>query len=930
MLYLMLKKSIDMTSLVNVKINEYDTGVDDTDKSVQVVPTESGLEEISELEMINPFFVSLNNQSSQDGEIYKKPHVYVICMRDNHNVNPKMLYDHVVNKQHFLETCKDLSLLQSTHNLLYNNNFKSMVKSVPKETLVLLFPNSQYQFENEELVLPMFELTDSKARMNISLYDKMYGIKDLSTFVQLISYYNGSYKRPIMRQFEDHLTNIRDSQFWKNSNNCRNINMTNVFSDRGFEYKVKKMEMFKKSLEKMNQKEEEKVLDILQPKLNSKQISHEDYLHQLNNPGGEDIPKQDDPNQKILVDQLKKTTYNTDFYDIFKAMKNADKRTYYINNNLDIDQDYINNIFTYLTEEEELYHVLNMLLVSKDYCHMALHPYVLSKVGYLMTKYASLYKYLFGYTWLCMMIEESIMKTKATRNDRFTFDINNASNLPYFPFTYEDIFQNPYIILPVESKTLDMQNNILSFPCLVNGDQYYGVCNFNDFKYRSNIFMTGDATKDPLGGLDWKYFGISGSMLPACMQKKSPLFNQIVDDHMNDEEKWKLFFNHYYEDADIDLMCSASSIFDFLNKAESVVKCLDKNLGENTTKVHYEKSMATHVTKQFFTEMIDDFNEQYDKNCTPEEMCDLISKEQNELHEYLYEIYVSNKIKSNKIIRKNKENKNNRFVQYLMEPNSMKELNINVMNYDKLKENTSTEANIICFYINDFRKSDPVPEDENLMILRFSENLKFKIKNDKLLHQVELFRTHKEDFFGMVARFHLPCVRAYYQGDNVYMTSSCITAMMTGINIDYKYFAGSRDPIDIINKYRMRGFSTILSTNEKEHMEEYNKHITTCGGMFNCSKDGETTFGCKTLGSSIYKPKVYKEGLPEDIYKNTSTGYIMKMDDLINHYKVKYNYDVKSSKSMVDMFKFKVINDDGSINPLEAFVTRAYWNSMNI
>ena len=37
--------------------------------------------------------------------------------------------------------------------------------------------------------------------------------------------------------------------------------------------------------------------------------------------------------------------------------------------------------------------------------------------------------------------------------------------------------------------------------------------------------------------------------------------------------------------------------------------------------------------------------------------------------------------------------------------------------------------------------------------------------------------------------------------NNVYILPSCITAMMTFINMDYKYFAGTNNPYDIINKY---------------------------------------------------------------------------------------------------------------------------------
>ena len=50
---------------------------------------------------------------------------------------------------------------------------------------------------------------------------------------------------------------------------------------------------------------------------------------------------------------------------------------------------------------------------------------------------------------------------------------------------------------------------------------------------------------------------------------------------------------------------------------------------------------------------------------------------------------------------------------------------------------------------------------------------------------------------------------------------SCITAYKTYINIDLKYFAGNNSPYKIIEKYRFRGFATILNNDEKIAYVEY-------------------------------------------------------------------------------------------------------------
>ena len=48
-------------------------------------------------------------------------------------------------------------------------------------------------------------------------------------------------------------------------------------------------------------------------------------------------------------------------------------------------------------------------------------------------------KYILGYTWITLYSEESIKKMNITIKDRFIFNIETASLLPFFPF---DIF-NP-------------------------------------------------------------------------------------------------------------------------------------------------------------------------------------------------------------------------------------------------------------------------------------------------------------------------------------------------------------------------------------------------------------------------------------------------------------------------------------------------------
>jgi hypothetical protein len=741
-----------------------------------------------------------------------------------------------------------------------------------------------------------------------------------------------------MKQFVKYLENISYSQYWSNEENGQLLNMTDIFNSRAFDYKLKKMETFKKSLEKMSKNEQEHVKNIMTGKnnSNSEKKCHFDYLHGLNQV--ENVQKQPEKNtneqqenaqpeqshEQKIINKLKGPSGTTEFNDIYTAIKKNNKRTYYINNNIEVSKEYLVKIFEFLTEDEELFHMINMMMLSKDLCHHLFVSEIYSKVKPIIEKHKAFYKYLFGYTWTTLFVNESIMKTKTTKSDNYIFDIESASKLPYFPLSHDNIMQNPYVVLTVNSQDLNVKKNVMSVPHPTDGENYFGVCNLQQFKYRMNIFMSGKSDVFPLQDINWENFAISGSIIPACLQKKSPLFDLVTTSQQSEDEKWKTFFNHYYDESDIDLICRSTSTLDYLGKVESVITSLDKYLGDKTTKIATTKTMATFVTKSFFTERCADFNERYNTTYTPDQICGLLNpSETNELHEYLYEIYVTHKFKHNDKLRKETKNKPSTLLKYLMEPNSVKELNINVANYVMTKQNSMSEDNEMCFYVNDFREEDNmVEQDKNIILLKFSENLKFKISNQNLAHPIELFKTNTTDFFGIVGRFHFPCVRGFYQNNNVYMMPSCVSAMMTGINIDYKYFAGSRDPVDIINKYRMRGFSTLLSKQELEHFVEYNKVVKTFNGVFHENNE-EQLVGTKNISEKIFKLKHYKDGLPLDIYNTDQKQYIMTQNDVAKYYEQKCNFKQLPYLNMLDI---NFIDKKGNVQKYDNYA-QLYWNS---
>ena len=899
--------------------DDYEFGIDKTNMSIQFVETSTGTILLKNEEMLNPFFVGINGGSLSEIEprdIYSGfKRVFFMCMKDNFEYSDKLfqITDKIVNSSEFYHIGKQFALVSASLSVIKNYIYRNRGCVIDKIELTKMFGhNNNYHFDLKEIIIPLIEQNETNTKMIVSLYDTPYGIKNISEILEITSHYNKSYKTPISTQIANILETLKESQFWCDPVNC-NINMTEDFKTRGFNYReqteegVKNIGELKNTEIEDSDKNIERVINILSEGSKKKDL---DYTNQIHTSNG--------------------------FVDIASTLQNSIKRTYYMNvddSKLEVTKLDVENMISSITDVGELYHTVNSLIVSKDYCHMVLNSSkILDKIQPLFKNYGPVYKLLLGYAWQCFNIEESIMKTKTTKTHRYVFDIHTANKLPVFPFITEDLTQNPYMTLLVDKTMVAANENAVSLYCMENYEDHYGVCTFDQFQRRFNLFTTGDPDKNLFKGINWDHFAISGSIMPACLQKKSPLLNIICSDQ-NEDNKWLSFFNNYYADSDIDMMCNDESIYGFASKVGNVIEQIKSNTAnykQGDITIEPIKSMLLMVTKHFYKERIDHFNEyfNYDEKLTPEEM--MLKIETEEMKEYLYGFYFEHKSKFNALIRKSKKD-NNQYIKQFMSVTPINEMKMKEITYDTTKQKDKITDCDMCFYINDFRgPNDKVSESENYLVIKIAENVKFKIKSQK--HKtIELFRSKSQDFFGVVGKFHLPCVRSYYQGNNVYILPSCISAMMTGVNIDYKYFAGVHDPIKIINKYRMRGFGILLSEKEKEHMCYYNSNVQSSGGMFFVgSKDEEEIkkmFGPRELTDKIYRPLIYTQNLPPDNYLNPDIKYIKSLSDLKKNYKNKYNYD--DEQYGFNLFSIKTVNNHGSINPYKSWVSKEYFVQKN-
>ncbi len=858
---------------------------------------------------------------------YKK--CYVLCTRDNivmtddDKTHLLKFYDKTIPSGDLAYFSKFYTLVESSVKLLKTNEhyYKTVIINTD-HNILQQFNSKNYVFNNfDELVIILPELTEKIVAIYSEIYKPMSFNNSVFDKILIDSYYNNNGFCPDYNRIRTELISLPESNFWTYQHNC-NFNITSSFKARKFNYDGEHINdvVIVRSKNTLDSRDFQ-VKEFIQRFESTANNDSDDDDLEMNNYGMK-LEKAPKLQPQSSIPFLRNYTY----VDMSLALK-TNNRTYYAkNNDLELSPgtltiEYINNIFSNLnvyTHERQLYDLFNTLLISKEYCHLVINnSVVLDKMKIIINKYYDLYRYLFGYAWTCMYMEECIFKTLSTKNMRHIFDINTASKLPIFPVISSDLHSNPYLVLPINSSDLDSETNCMSLPMNVDSfEDEFGVCDLQTFQKRFNLFSFGDSNTNILNGLNWNNIAISGSVIPACLHKKSQLVKLVSIDgisNISEDEVWQTYFNHYYNDSDIDLMVNLPTMYEFLDKINDIIQCINVNLDNPKIQILTKKSFSILISHDFIKQHLSEIQKLVNYEITFEEI--LQNPSTMALKDYFYKIYIDEKLKLTEIQKMRYDDSSELYQQY-MTPTSIDDMNIYIISeiYNKKK------------YINDCEIV--LKNEKNGIAIKINESVRIKLTSSKLLHDIECFRTQTEDFFGTVARFHLPCVRAFYTGNNVYMLPSCFTAMSTGINIDYKYFAGIRDPIDILNKYKARGFGTILNSEEKNHMTLYNTEIKS-GKWFDVYKsfDKNKYLGFQSINSLVYKPLVYLQNiLPEAVYCTLPEIKTFNSNsDVINYMKKHKNYD--DTKMMIDTMKLRTYSKDGSINKMKKWILEARYDN---
>jgi hypothetical protein len=690
--------------------------------------------------------------------------VYILCIKDDYKI-PYEFFLQSISYELLLEVYSHLLIIKAPIRMLKNpyhfNNI--IILSDAKIQLCNIF---KYSLESKNIVLPILTINYFHIMPYINQYNK-YQLTDLINIIKLNQNFNYN-----VSSLKDLIAKLSESTYWTKG---IPINFTNAFINRRF-------------------------LDKRKIKLST----IENYVGFTQNIG-------------------KKSINNDTFKSEKHYTEHASKNIPFKIKTSNLTFDKINELFNFLSKDNQELLFIH-LIASKKHAHLVLNNnHILTLLSLFIQENKTL-KYLLSYAWITFYLEECIQGNKIKITDRFIFSVDIASKLPYFTFDHADPKDNPYASILIHNLEYGPDTfHSVNERFIHTG----GVCNLETFIKRILMFLTGDPNNNIFAGLDFKEndICITGSIIAACGPKNihiihgQPATTTVVGvprvftgatsatdttsaisatgttgcikTPKTDDELFKDFLKNHYSDSDVDMIIKNVDI----TTKEGYTKFV------NTVKIIHD----TIKVKYIETELI----------LTPLDYL-FVSKKHIEEHISL-DGNISNKI--------------NHIYSHINEPEIIAKFK---PLYEKLK--AQRRAEFVHKYsleeITKWEEQYPDMLNNNTFKICISTNTtdsyslvftcKAHITSSGLSRKLEIFSIKEDDFFSIVSTFHFPCVRGIYDGSNVYLMPSCITAFMTLMNIDYKYVCCAKDPIELILKYKdFRGYGIYLNIDEKKSVIKY-------------------------------------------------------------------------------------------------------------
>lgn len=798
------------------------------------------------------FYLNFNSTLPIDKELYKaNPYIYIICLKNNisepEKISEAITYylskdDIDINKY-----ANFFTMVQFPMKVLYKNNINRGLIKI-KASYLTLFNSSAYLLKDEVYIYLMLNVKEYIVKNFLENY-----VNHLDKFIEtkLFTTYFG-----IKNSMNNYLTNLINSidynKYWQYP---RKSNINQIFKDRLFNLPL-------------NSDTDNLISNNFVDYNNKAKIIFQQSYFFL-----------EDNDLKFTVNIKNKYRYKVNSKKIPDIAKEVE---FLLTQNI-------------LSEKERYYLLCNML-INNLYCHLIVtNALILEKNQDIFIKYQPIFRYLFSYVWSTLVNEERETRTFIVPEDRFIFTIDAASNLPYFPFSLDNIKNYPYANINVSDTLIDNNHNAFGIKAIV-GDKNT-IVNLETLKRRMNIFITGKEDDCLIDKMDFSNSVITGSIMAATLPSLNPLMHLCNADKAKFEhaETLNQYYDMFYKDADVDVACHFSNIIDFINFVTDL---------RNTIVTHYNTNLSEVVIEPIkYTILFVDDNI-LKRKCQAGEIpfdYDFIIDNKNDMSVklYFYELYLEEKKKINVDLRKK------------LGTNISNPLYFELFSYckiDKIKLIiTNSNKNV-----DDYLQDQPfVTLDGGSVYIKYNESLKFKLKTKYLSRSLEIFNS-KLKALSLIAKFHFSCVKAFYNGKNCYLLPSSITAHTTFINFGLNYFVGSKNPIDLINKYRFRGFSILLNEKEYKVYTKYNQNNSTYKHYI------DNMQGPLELHNPLYLSVVAKKYVLNPSY-NVSERYVDK--------EAYSKYWKDNFPSLSPLFiEYNATDVDGNNNPMKYWLIDAIYD----
>jgi hypothetical protein len=763
--------------------------------------------------------------------------LYILCIKDDYKI-PYQFFFQFISYELLLEVYKHLIIIKVPIRMLKNmHHFNNII--VLSDMQLQLCNIFNYPLESKNIVLPNFTINYLNMLSYINQYEK-YKLTNLINIINLNHKFNHN-----TSNFCDLIKKLSESKYWTKP---RSINFTNAFINRRF------VDKNKKGLFRMD---------------NYFGLTHSDNSNKVDK----------EPEQIVIGSRSKK--HYTDY-----ACKNI---PYKIKTS-DLTYSKINELFNVLSknDQEQLF---MQLIISKKHAHLVINnDYILTLLSIFIRDNQTQIKYLLSYAWIIFYLEECIQGNKTQINDRYIFSVDVACKLPYFIFDNRDPKSNPYMSSLLHN--LAYSNGIFNS---VNDNIIHtgGVSTLETFIKKINIFITGE-NYNIFQGLDFKKYNIciTGSIIAACGPKNIHIIHNKAsttdltnfsdsntDPSCMDTKLFKDFIKNNYSDSDVDMIMKNIDITTkegytkFIDTVNVIYETLSFSLKEKD-KITFEEKQSfssnetTHTKYEFLPSaslMAGLSPSGLPQNVThSDETLSFSLKEKDNDTELIISplnyLFVSKEYINKHInFDSNIFNKINHVINHIDDPEILEKFK---PLYEQLKAQRRAEF-VQKYSLDEITKwEEKYPDllNTNNFKICISSNTtesyslvftcKAHITSSGLSRKLEIFSIKEDDFFSVVSTFHFPCVRGIYDGSNVYLTPSCITAFMTLMNIDYKYVCCAKNPIELILKYKdYRGYGIYLNIDEQKSIIKYIMHNEKYWEKYNISN--QDTY--KTAYFKIFK-----------------------------------------------------------------------------